>query len=157
MKKSCFWSLRPFPFLGFSAKSDAKQSQVTAVPIASWHELPKLRRPSRRAKARQFGQRGGGQATPYPRLGNRLWLRQAPQKPTGILGRMLRLSSANRKHNYSAGGVRTVSSHESEEPMRSNTPGSFLGKRSPCPRQSCLIGEGGGRLASSRPAAHSVS
>ena len=65
--------------------------------------------------------------------------------------------SANRKHKYSVGGVRPVVSHESEEPRRSNTPGSFLGKRSQHPRQSCLIGLGGGRLASSRPATRSVS
>ena len=51
----------------------------------------------------------------------------------------------------------SVASHESEEPRRSNTPGSFLGKRSPCPRQYRFIVEGGGRLASSRPAALSVS
>ena len=48
-------------------------------------------------------------------------------------------------------------SHESEELRRSSTPGSFLGKRSPHPQQFRLIGEGGGRLASSRPAALSVS
>ena len=65
-------------------------------------------------------------------------------------------SSANRKHKYSAGGVRPVVSHESEEPRRSNTPGSFLGKRSRHPRQLRLIGDGGGRLATSRPAALSV-
>ena len=66
-------------------------------------------------------------------------------------------SSANHKHKYSLGSVISVASHESEEPRRSNTPGSFLGKRSRHPRQSHLIGEGGGRLASSRPAALSVS
>ena len=65
--------------------------------------------------------------------------------------------SANRKHKYSTGGVRPVVSHESEEPRRSNTPGSFLGKRSQHPRQSPLVGEGDRRLASSRPAALSVS
>ena len=65
--------------------------------------------------------------------------------------------SANRKHKYSVGGVRPVVSHESEEPRRSNTPGSFLGKHSRHPRQSPLIGEGGRRSASSRPAALSVS
>ena len=64
--------------------------------------------------------------------------------------------SANRKHKYSTGGVRPVVSHESEEPRRSNTPGSFLGKRSRHPQQSHLIGDGGGRLASSRLAALSV-
>ena len=66
-------------------------------------------------------------------------------------------SSANRKHKYSVGGVRPVVSHESEEPRRSNTPGSFLGKRSRHPQRCHLIGDGGGRLASSRPAALSVS
>ena len=66
-------------------------------------------------------------------------------------------SSANRKRKYSSGGVRQVASHESEEPRRSNTSGSFLGKRSRHPRQYPLIGEGGRRLASSRPAALSVS
>ena len=66
-------------------------------------------------------------------------------------------SSASRKHKCLLGGVRPVASHESEEPRRSNTPGSFLGKRSLHPQQSCLIGEGGGRLASSRQAALSVS
>ena len=51
----------------------------------------------------------------------------------------------------------TFSSHESDEPRRSSTPGSFLGKRSQRPQQSRLIGEGVGRLAFSRPAALSVS
>ena len=55
--------------------------------------------------------------------------------------------SATRKHKCLLGGVRPVVSHESEEPRRSNTPGSFLGKRSPHPQQSRLIGEGGGRKA----------
>ena len=75
------------------------------------------------------------------------------------LGRFCRgLSrSAIRKHKCLLGGVRPVASHESDEPRRSNTPGSFLGKRSRHPRQSLLIGEGGGRLATSRPAALSVS
>ena len=65
--------------------------------------------------------------------------------------------SATRKHKCLLGGVRPVVSHESEEPRGSNTPGYFLGKRSRHPRQSPLIGEGGLRLASSRPAALSVS
>ena len=65
-------------------------------------------------------------------------------------------SSVSRKHKCLLSGVRPVASHESDEPRRSNTPGLFLGKRSPHPRQSPLIGEGGGRLASSRPAALSV-
>ena len=55
------------------------------------------------------------------------------------------------------GGVRPVASHESDEPGRSNTPGSFLGKRSLQPAQSHFIGDGGGRLVSARPAARSVS
>ena len=55
-----------------------------------------------------------------------------------------------------SGGVRPVAAHESDEPRRSNTPGSFLGKRSPCPQQTRLVSEGGGRLALSRPAALSV-
>ena len=160
-KKSCFWSLRVSPFLAFSAKSHAKQNKVTAAPIADWHALPKIRQPSRKAKAGQFGQtvsqEGGGQPTPYPRLGNRPRLRETPQQPTGILGHMLKLSSASRKHKYPAGGVRPVLSHESEEPRRASTPGSFLGKSSRHPRQSHLIGEGGDRLATSRPAALSVS
>ena len=84
------------------AISDAKQNQATAVPIANWHALPELRCPSRRAKAMQFGQAlgqwGGGQATPYPRLGNHPWLREAPQKPTGIPGCMLKLTSYHRLH-----------------------------------------------------------
>ena len=65
--------------------------------------------------------------------------------------------SATRKHKCLLGGVRPVVSHESEEPRRSNTPGSFLGKRSQHPQQSCLIGLGGVRLASSRLATRSVS
>ncbi len=65
--------------------------------------------------------------------------------------------SVTRKHKCLIGGVRPVVPHESEEPRRSNTPGSFLGKCSRHPRQSTLIGEGGCRLASSRPAALSVS
>ena len=65
-------------------------------------------------------------------------------------------SSVSRKHKCLLSGVRPVVSHESEEPRRSNTPGSFLGKRSRHPQQSHLIGDGGGRLASSRLAALSV-
>ena len=66
-------------------------------------------------------------------------------------------SSVSRKHKCLLGGVRPVVSHESEEPRRSNTPGSFLGKRSRHPRRSSLIGQGDRRLAPSRPAALSVS
>ena len=66
-------------------------------------------------------------------------------------------SSVSRKHKCLVGSVRPVVSHESEEPRRSNTPGSFLGKRSRHPQRSHLIGDGGGRLATSRPAALSVS
>ena len=66
-------------------------------------------------------------------------------------------SSVSRKYKCSLSSVRPVASHESDEPRRSNTPGSFLGKRSQHPRQSHLIGEGGDRLASSRLATRSVS
>ena len=65
--------------------------------------------------------------------------------------------SATRKHKCLLSGARTFVSHESEEPRRSNTPGSFLRKRSRHPRQSLLVGDGGHRWASSRPAALSVS
>ena len=66
-------------------------------------------------------------------------------------------SSAIRKHKCLVGGVRPVVSHESEEPRRSSTPGSFLGKRSQHPRFPLPIGDGGFRLASSRLATRSVS
>ena len=66
-------------------------------------------------------------------------------------------SSVSRKHKCLLGGVRPVASHESDEPRRSNTPGSFLGKRSRHPRQSLLIGESRHRCALSSPAALSVS
>ena len=82
---------------------------------------------------------------------------QHGSRTSSVVSTGLPSSSANRKHKYSVGGVRPVVSHESDEPRRSNTPGSFLGKRSRHPRQSPLIGEGGRRLASSRPAALSVS
>ena len=66
-------------------------------------------------------------------------------------------SSVSRKHKCLAGSVRPVVSHESEEPRRSNTPGSFLGKRSQHPRFPLRIGDGGFRLASSRLVTRSVS
>ena len=55
-------------------------------------------------------------------------LRQAPQKPMGIPGCTLKISSATRKHKCLLGGVRPVVSHESEEPRGSNTPGYFSWK-----------------------------
>ena len=58
--------------------------------------------------------------------------------------------------NTGQGGDRPVVSHESDETERSHTHGSFFGKRSWQPQQFHLIGDGGDRLALSRPAALSV-
>ena len=52
--------------------------------------------------------------------------------------------SVNRKHKYLTGSVRPVVSHESEEPRRSNTPGSFLGSRF-LKRQRSLVFTGAAR------------
>lgn len=111
-----------------------------------------------RSTAACLSARGVEVRQPLARLGNRPRLSDRPlKKPMGIPGCTLKLSSATRKHKCLLGGVRPVESHESEEPRGANNPGSFLGKRSRHPRQSLLIDEGDSRLASSRPAALSVS